>query len=168
MFRSLKKTATLVFCLLLLVCFFPISVMAETLFVKKEGTKVHKEASARSEVVEVLAAGKEIESSGTMGKFHQVTTPSGKNGFVFKFKLGKSAPENGGDLASLKGEKMAVRESSSSSSIRGLSAVSEEHAEKKGISKADIQAVKDMENYSVSANEVDRFLSSRKLGEYQE
>lgn len=168
MLHSFKKPLTLMTGLLLLVCFLPLSVWAETLFVKKAGTKVHKEASARSEVVEVLAAGKEIESSGTKGKFHQITTPSGKSGFVFKFKLGKSAPENGGDLASLKGEKMAVRESSSSSSIRGLSAVSEKHAEKKGISKADIQAVKEMENYSVSANEVDRFLSSRKLGEYQE
>ena len=62
---------------------------------------------------------------------------------------------------------MSARESASASSIRGLSPVSEEHAQKKGISKEDIQAVKDMENFKVSAGEVDGFLSQRKLGEYQ-
>ncbi len=152
----------------LLVLLIPSPGFADTLFAKKAGTKIYQEASARSKVVETIGAGKEVATTGTEGKFFKVTTPSGQNGFVFKFKLGKSAPENGGNLSSLKGEKMAVRESTSSSSIRGLSAVSEEHAEKKGISKADIQAVKDMENYSVPANEVDQFLSNRKLGEYQE
>ncbi len=168
MYSIFKRPSTLIATLFLLNVLAPHSVFAETLYAKKAGTKIYKEASARSGVVEVVGAGAEIETSGTQGKFIKVTTPSGKNGFVFKFKLAESTPENGGDLASLKGEKMAVRESTSSSSIRGLSAVSEKHAEKKGISKADIQAVKDMENYSVSANEVDRFLSNRKLGEYQE
>ncbi|QPJ62980.1 MAG: SH3 domain-containing protein [Candidatus Nitronauta litoralis] len=168
MSHSFKNHFTLTLGLFFLASLTPDSIWAETRYVKKSGTKVYKEASARSKVVELVGAGKELETSGIQGKFYKVITSSGRKGFVFKFKLGDSAPEKGGDLASLKGEKMAVRESSSSSSIRGLSPVSEQHAQKKGISKADIQAVKDMENYGVSASEVDRFLSSRKLGEYQE
>lgn len=143
---------------------------AGTLYTKKSGTPVYAEPSARSSVVETLDGGAPLEQTGQQGKFFQVTTPSGKKGWVFQFKVADEAPAGdpgGGLLGSLGGDKMSARESASASSIRGLSPVAEEHAQKKGISKEDIEAVKAMENFKVPADEVDRFLAQRKLGEYQ-
>ena len=140
---------------------------AETLYTKKSGTKVHQDPSARSAVVETLGAGASVSVNKTEDKFHQVTTPSGKTGYVFKFKLGEEPPEKGGNLSGLTASNMKVSETSSSSSIRGLSEVSEKHAQNKGISQKDIQAVKNMEAFHVPDNAVDRFLQTRNLGEYQ-
>ena len=61
---------------------------------------------------------------------------------------------------------MAARESASGSSIRGLSPNSEQHARKKGATPESIQAVKDMEDFKVRSEELDRFLEEGKLGEY--
>jgi len=95
-------------------------------------------------------------------RFYQVSAPGGKKGWIFKFKLTAKAPANfGGDGSGLLGalggrQKSAARESSSGSSIRGLSPMSEKHAKNKGISEEDIQSVKQME----------KFLKEGQLGEY--
>ena len=81
-------------------------------------------------------------------------------------------PSGGGGGGFLEGivgkRKVADSGSASGSSIRGLSKVSEEHAQSKGISASDIDAVKKMESVQISSAEVDRFLAGRKLGEYAE
>ncbi len=142
---------------------------AETMYVKKSGTKLQAEASGKSKVVQKLATGTPVEVLGKSGKFVEVSAEGGK-GFIFKFKLSSKAPEGpeGEDvLAKLgMGRDIKAKESTSASSIRGLSPVSEDHAKKKGISPVDIQAVKDMENMRVSPQKVDQFLEGRKLGEY--
>ena len=108
--------------------------------------------------------------SSKKGKFYEVTEPGGKKGWVFKFKLTSKKPSGGGSgLSGVVGErKVADSGSASGSSIRGLSPVSEEHAQKKGISQSDINAVKQMESVQISSSAVDQFLSGRKLGEYAE
>lgn len=158
------------FCAALLIGFvFAGPGFAETLYVKKSGTKLQAEASAKSGVVARLNRGTAVNVLKKAGRFYEVSA-GGKKGWVFKFKLTAKAPSSGGGLFdSLGGDNtMAANEASSGSSIRGLSPVSEEHAKKKGISEADIQAVKDMENFRVSPQDVDQFLASRKLGEYGE
>lgn len=147
------------------------NVFAETLYVKKAGTKLQAEGSAKSKVVKVLGQGTAVDVKEKSGKFYKVSA-GGSEGFVFKFKLTSKKPakaSEGGLLDVLGGDtKIAARESSSASSIRGLSPMSEEHAKKKGISEKDIQAVKQMENFKVNAQEVEQFLSQRKLGEFSE
>lgn len=145
---------------------------AETWYVKKSRTKLQAEASARSKVVGKLNKGTPVNIKKKSGKFFQVST-GGKTGWIFRFKLTKKAPaSNQGDgdaLSALGGnQRMAARESASGSSIRGLSPVSEEHARKKGATSESIQAVKDMEDYKVRPEELDRFLEEGKLGEYSQ
>ncbi len=146
-------------------------VFAETLYVKKSGTKLQAEGSAKSKVVKVLGKGMAVDVLEKSGRFYRVSA-GGSEGFVFKFKLTskKPAKAGGGGLLDILGgdQKISARESSSSSSIRGLSPISEEHAKKKGISEKDIQAVKQMETFKVSAEEIEQFLAQRKLGEFSE
>ena len=146
-------------------------VFAETLYVKKSGTKLQAEGSAKSKVVKVLGKGTAVDVKEKSGKFYKVSA-EGSKGFIFKFKLTnkKPAKESAGGLLDVLGDnqKIAAKESSSASSIRGLSPISEEHAKKKGVSEKDIQAVKQMENFKVSVQDVEQFLAQRKLGEFNE
>jgi uncharacterized protein YgiM (DUF1202 family) len=144
---------------------------AETLYVKKSGTKLQAADSAKSDVLAKLGQGTPVTVIKKLKRFYQVSEPGGKKGWVFKFKLTSKAPKasgGGGDLLGALGgkQKIAARESSSGSSIRGLTPVSENHAKKKGISAVDIQAVRQMETYRISAEEMDKFLKEGRLGEY--
>lgn len=144
---------------------------AETWYVKKSRTKLQAEASARSKVLGKLRRGASVEVKKKSGRFFKVSTGS-KTGWVFRFKLTKKAPStrgrNDGDVLGTLGgnDRMATRESTSGSSIRGLSPISEKHARKKGATKENIQAVKDMETFEVRPEEMDQFLEEGKLGEY--
>jgi uncharacterized protein YgiM (DUF1202 family) len=145
---------------------------AETLYVKKTGTKLQAEDSAKSDVLAKLEKGTPVTVVKKLKRFYQVSEPGGKTGWVFKFKLTSKAPEaSGGGADELLGalggkQKIAARESSSGSSIRGLTPVSENHAKKRGISAVDIQSVRQMETYRISEKEMDQFLKEGRLGEY--
>ncbi len=156
----------------LILLLLPCLATAETWYVKKSATKLQAEASARSKVLGTLKQGTPVEVKSKSGKFFEVTT-AGSKGWVFRFKLSKKAPENSQDdgdvLGALGGnQRMAARESASGSSIRGLSPVSEQHARKKGATSESIQAVKDMEDFKIRPEELDRFLEKGKLGEYSQ
>lgn len=160
------------FLIVLATLLLPHLATAETWYVKKSATKLQAEASARSEVLGKLQKGMPVKVKKKSGKFFKVSA-DGKTGWVFRFKLTKKAPAGGqsdGDvLSSLGGDqKMAARESASGSSIRGLSPISEQHARKKGATEESIQAVKNMENFKVRPEELDRFLEEGKLGEYSQ
>ncbi len=62
-------------------------VMAETVYVKKSGTKLQQSGSARSKVLKLLSQGTALEVASKKGKFYEVTAPGGKKGWLFKFKL---------------------------------------------------------------------------------
>ena len=161
------------FALLLLVGLgFASDGIAETLYVKKSGTKLQAADSAKSEVIAKLGQGTPVKVIKKLKRFYQVSEPGGKKGWIFKFKLTSKAPASsggggGGVLDALGGrQKIAARESSSGSSIRGLSPMSEKHAKNKGISEEDIQAVKQMETFHVDPEKMDEFLKAGRLGEY--
>jgi len=142
---------------------------AETLYVKKSGTKLQAEEAASSKVLATLNQGTAVSVVKKSDKFYQVTAPGGQKGWIFKFKLTAKAPagsSGGGVLDALGGQQMAARESASGSSIRGLSPISEQHAKSKGISEESINAVKAMEEFKVSAGELETFMKTGKLGEY--
>ena len=160
------------FLIVLAILLLPRLAGAETWYVKKSATKLQAEASARSEVLGKLQKGTPVKVKKKSGKFFQVSA-SGKTGWVFRFKLTKKVPagaQSDGDVLSALGgdQKMAARESASGSSIRGLSPISEQHARKKGATEASIQAVKNMENFKVRSEELDRFLEDGRLGEYSQ
>jgi len=149
---------------------FVSEVSAQTLYVKKSGTKLQASDSAKSKVIAKLSQGTLVKVVKKGKRFYQVSA-GGKTGWIFKFKLTAKAPsKSGGDtgvLGILGGrQKIAAREASSGSSIRGLSPISEKHAKSKGISEEDIQAVKQMEAFRIIPKEMENFLKEGKLGEY--
>lgn len=144
---------------------------AATLYVKKSGTKLQASDSAKSKVIARLSRGTAVRVIKKAKRFYQVSVPGGKKGWIFKFKLTSRAPANssgGGDILGALGgrQKIAARESSSGSSIRGLSPISEKRAINKGISEEEIQSVKQMEAYSINPQEMEKFLKEGRLGEY--
>lgn len=143
--------------------------LAGTMYVKSAKTKMTAEASARSKTVGYLSAGQAVNVVGEEGRFTKVSV-GGKEGYVFKFKLTSSAPSGGGGgggLDALTGsQKMAANESSSGSSIRGLSPISENYAKGHGISADHVNSVKQMESFSVSESQIDAFQEQGELGPY--
>ena len=156
----------------MLMLLLPHLATAETWYVKKSSTKLQAEASARSKVLVRLKQGTPVKVKKKSRKFFQVST-GGKIGWIFRFKLSKKAPaqkQGEGDVLGTLGgnQRIAARESASGSSIRGLSPISEQHARKKGATSESIQAVKDMEDYKVRPEALDRFLEEGKRGEYSQ
>lgn len=149
---------------------FPGNLIAETLYAKSSRTKLQKTASARSSVVGMLRKGAAVQVIKKGKRYYNVSI-GGKKGWVFKFKLTSRRPANtrGSGLGGLMGnDRVASSGSSSGSSIRGLSQISEDYAKRKGITRRDVAAVKHMERLTVSEKELDQFLEQGKLREYGE
>lgn len=145
-------------------------ISAQTLYVKKSGTKLQAADSSRSKVIAVLSRGTPVRVVKKAKRFYQVSAGN-QTGWIFKFKLSTKAPEKSsgdGDLLGALGgrQKIAARESSSGASIRGLSPISEKHAKSKGISEENIRAVKQMEAFRIDPKKMETFLKEGKLGEY--
>jgi uncharacterized protein YgiM (DUF1202 family) len=138
----------------------------ETLYVKADGTELRAEDSARARIIGKLNKGTPVRVLATSDKFVKVSA-NGKEGWVFKFKLSGAAPDNT-SLGEILGgrQKMVAAESSSASSIRGLSPASENYAKTKGISAKSIAAVSQMELLEISRDEFRDFLKAGKLGEF--
>ena len=166
-FKSSLRFVPVLFILMSLA--FPGSVLAETLYAKSSGTKLQKSESAKSSVLGKLRKGASVSVIKKGKKFYQVKAGS-KTGWIFKFKLTSKRPASGGGsgLSGLGGDRVASSGSGSGSSIRGLSPISEDYAKRKGITHADVAAVKHMENLRISERELDSFLSQGKLREYGE
>ncbi|PIQ99995.1 MAG: hypothetical protein COV66_07805 [Nitrospinae bacterium CG11_big_fil_rev_8_21_14_0_20_45_15] len=169
--KTHKKTGISLAFSLALTLFAVSMASAETLYIKKSGTTLLAEATSSAKVVATLKAGTAVQVKAKSGKYYQVAASGSPAGWVYKFKLGTEAPGGSGGDADLLGDlggrqKVAARETGSSSSIRGLSPVSEQLAHKKGIPEESINAVKAMEKYTVPASELSGFLKEGKLGEY--
>ena len=168
---NFKTSSTLVLSLLIFAGLaFPGNLLAETLYAKASRTKLQKSESARSSVIGLMKKGTAVEVV-KKGKKYYMVSVSGKKGWVFKFKLTSKRPAGGGGsgLGGLTGnDRVADSGSGSGSSIRGLNPISEDYAKRKGISPADVAAVKHMERLTVGERELDAFLEKGKLREYGE
>jgi len=144
---------------------------AETLYVKSSKTKLRSSDNVKASVLGLLEKGTAVTVIVKSKRFFKVGLENGKKGWVFKFKLSKKAPAGsgggGGGFADvLAGNQISANESTSASSIRGLSPVSENYAKNKGISTQNVQAVDNMEAFKIDPAELDIFLQEGKLGEY--
>ena len=167
--RCSNALGVLISLMVLFLLVLPGTASAQTMYVKKSGTKLRASNSAKSDVLAKLKKGTPVTVAKKSRRFYKVSAPGGKSGWIFKFKLTSKAPQRGqgGDfLGALGGQQIAARESASGSSIRGLSPISEKHAKSKGISQKNIDAVKKMENFKVRSEEIEKFLMEGKLGEY--
>jgi hypothetical protein len=149
----------------------PVSGFAETLYVKSAKTKLRSSDNVKASVLGLLNKGTAVTVMVKSKRFYKVALENGQKGWIFKFKLAKKAPAGsgggGGGFADvLAGSQISANESSSSSSIRGLSPVSETYAKSKGISTKNIEAVDKMEAYKIDSGELENFLQEGRLGEY--
>ncbi len=175
-FKSQAKSSLRLFVFTVLAfLLFPALVFGETWYVKSDRTKIQSDASSSSDVIGVLSQGTAVDVLEKTRRFYRISSSEGE-GWVFKFKLTRRAPEGassggggGGGLFDVLGgeeQTFAARESSSGSSIRGLNPVTQRYAESHGSSPESINAVNQMENFSVSQGDIDNFLKEGKLGAY--
>lgn len=154
---------------LFFICFSSLS-FAETLYVKSSKTKLRSSDNVKTSVLGLLKKGTAVTVIVKSKRFFKVGLENGQKGWVFKFKLSKKAPAGGGGGGGfadvLAGNQISANESTSASSIRGLSPVSENYAKNKGISAQNVKAVDNMEAFKIDSLELDKFLQEGKLGEY--
>jgi len=158
---------------ILLVFFLQINfkINAETYYAKTDNVKVFAAANAQSNVIKSLKKNESVDSLSKSGKFVNVRTADKKIGWVFEFNLTLSQPnktKSNTFLDSLTTDNYASRESSTAANVRGLSEMSKQYAQQKKISKKSVDTVTKMEQFKITAEELDKFLKAGKLGEYAE
>ncbi|MBF0195866.1 MAG: SH3 domain-containing protein [Magnetococcales bacterium] len=164
--------ATLFLCIICLVI-SPGYLQAETLWAKKSGVKMTKESSRKSKTVTKLKKGVAVTLIKKSGRYYKVKLSKRISGWVYKYHLTNKAPKSRKKsdskrlLATLGGgSAVSVHESSSSGSIRGMQATSQKYANTKKINKRHVQALKAMENFSVSDSDLMKFQKNGKIGEF--
>lgn len=145
-------------------------VFAETMWTKKDRVKVTAEKSPTSTVVAILRMGDRVQVTEKSGRQYKIELSSGKTGWVFKFNLTETQPEEktgSSGLSGLAGDNTVVaQEARTGGSIRGLKETSEQYADKKHISQADRRSVEKMEQRKVTDSELDQFKKEGHIGEY--
>lgn len=147
------------------------TVLAETMYAKKDRVKVTTQKSPTSKVVATLNTGDAVEVVQKSGRQYQVKLSTGQTGWVFKFKLSDKKPagrtRGGSGLSGLTGKStIAAREARAGGSIRGLKETTEQYATNKRIDPAHKQSVDKMEQRVVSADELARFQREGGVGEF--
>ncbi len=154
----------------LVLLFVPGSLMAQTMYVSKDGTKVTEDKSPMSRVVDTLGVGDQVRVIEKSGRHYKIQAPSGKTGWVFKFKLSDQKVGGGGGgagLSALTGEtRIAAREASAGGSIRGLKETSERYAKTKQFDPASRDAVQRMEDRLIARDLLLKFQQEGSVGEY--
>lgn len=158
-------TATLGMALLLI----PAHLSAQTMYVGKDDVKLTEDKSPMSRVVEALRLGDPVRVLEKSDRHYKIQAPSGKTGWVFKFKLSDQKVGGGGGdiLSSLTGDsRIAAREASAGGSIRGLKETSERYAATKHVDPASRNAVQSMEDRTISREDLLKFQREGSVGEF--
>ncbi len=149
----------------------PGHLMAQTMYARKDKVKVTEQKSPMSRVVETLRLGDQVSVLEKSGRHLKVRVPSGKTGWVFKFKLSDQQIGGGGGggdaLSALTGEsRVAAREAGTGGSIRGLKETSERYATTKQVDPASRDAVQRMEDRVISRDDLLKFQRKGSVGEF--
>ncbi|RMH37410.1 MAG: hypothetical protein D6690_03320 [Nitrospirae bacterium] len=143
---------------------------AAILYAKKDRVKITADKSPTSRTIAMLSLGDPVEVIQQSGRRYRVKLPDGKTGWVFKFKLSENKPtrrSGGSGLAGLTGQGTVVaQEARAGGSIRGLKESTKQYAERKRIDPAHRQAVENMEQFSLSPDELLAFQREGGIGEY--
>jgi hypothetical protein len=166
----MAKIIRLLMIAVLFVGFSAGNVLAETMWAKKDRVKVTAEKSPTSSVVAILRVGDQVQVVQKSGRLYKVKMRNGKSGWVFKFKLSDTQPEEksgGSGLSGVAGDNTVVaQEARAGGSIRGLKETTEQYADKKHISEADRRSVEKMEQRTVTDDELNQFKKDGRIGEY--
>ena len=143
---------------------------AGKVWVTSEGAKLQADKSASSSTVAKLPVGAELILTSSDGSWYQVSTGSGKKGWIYRGKVSTTPPratsQGGGTLfAALPGSSIQANAADTSRSIRRLDSQDGSSAQRRDPA-ACHQALNDVLNLRVTEAEVERFLKEGRIGEY--
>jgi len=151
--------------------FLPPASGAESVWVASSGAKLKVDRSASSQTVSELPVGAELTVLNSEGRWYQVRTTSGKEGWVYRGKVSTAPPpketqETENLFAELGGSDISADEAQTSRSIRGLSPETEQYARQRGTPEAYQKALDEVLVMRVAPKELEAFLRNGKIGEY--
>ncbi len=163
-----------VYCLILIFLFiFLTSISAEDYFiVKSNNIKIYSSNSIKSKVIKLINKNERVLKLSEKNNFFQIKTEGKIIGWIYSSYLTKEILKQNKDsknvFDALTTDDYTSRNTSTSANVRGLSEISKTYAASKHITDKAIETVKDMENYKISDNELDKFSAEGKLAEYAE
>jgi hypothetical protein len=148
------------------------------LWVSSDGAKLKEARSSSSTTLKKLALGTELDVLGFEKRWYRVTTPSGREGWIYRGKVskkrvGKEGPAKGnnslgGLLGGLTGSSIGSDASDTSRSIRGLSPEAEQYAKSAGTPLECQKSLDRILTAETASVEIERFLQQGRIGEYAE
>ena len=145
------------------------------IYVSATGAKLQADKSASSQALETLSVGSALSVLSTSGSWYQVSTASGKKGWIYRGKVSKTPPggsqsgqtsEIGNLMGSLGGSSINAGAADTSRSIRGLSPEAEEYAKQTNAPEVYRKALDDTLSIAVGENDIEKFLKEGGIGEY--
>jgi hypothetical protein len=152
-------------------CLTPAAESQSKLWVTSAGTKLHADKSATSSTVADVPVGAELTVISSQSLWYEVTTTTGKRGWVYRGKVSTTPPQgqqasDGSLFSALPGSGVQSQRADTSRSIRGLSPEAEEYAKrtnKPGKYQRALDAVLAM---TVTPVDLEQFLKEGRIGEY--
>lgn len=143
----------------------------EKLWVSSSGAKLKAERKASSETVAKLPVGTELKVISYKKKWYEVSTDSGKKGWIYRGKVSDTPPEaeeDDGMLGELAQSGIKADAADDSRSIRGLSPEAKEYADSTGTKEQYRKALEEVLARKTAQKDVERFLKDGKIGEFAE
>jgi hypothetical protein len=163
--RSISLSA--IFVLLL---FSTTLLAAGKIWVASTGAKLKTENKATSRTIEYLSIGDELSVLNSSGRWYEVKTGSGEQGWIYRGKVSREPPsttESGGSLVgTLPGSSIQANASDTSRSVRGLSPAAEEYANNTKTPVEYKKALDKVLEVRVTDSEIEEFLREGGVGEY--
>lgn len=144
----------------------------EKLWVSSDKAKLMSESSASSATVTTLPMGTEVTVLVKDGRWYNVSSAAGENGWIYRGRLSDSPPaeevqkESEDLFAFMPGSSIQADEADTARSIRGLSPETEQYAKGKGTPAEYKAALDKVLALSIDERELNGFLSRGKIGEY--
>ncbi len=144
----------------------------EKLWVSSADAKLKADKTASAETIAELPAGTPLTVLSSDSKWYQVSTASGKKGWIYRGKVSNKPPAKstgaslGSALGELTGSGIRANRADTSRSIRGLSPEAQVYAEETGTPEECRKALDSVLNTQTGKNETEAFLKQGNIGEY--
>lgn len=169
----MKRTISISIFFLLL---FSISIVLaqEKLWISSDRAKLKAGKSASSETLDTLQIGAEVTVITLEGRWYEILTSSGKQGWIYRGRLSDTPPaeevqkESEDLFAFMPGSNIEADQAATDRSIRGLSDETEQYAKNRQTPEAYKKALDDVLAMNIGGKELEEFLKSGKIGEYSE
>jgi uncharacterized protein YgiM (DUF1202 family) len=147
---------------------------AEKLWVSSADAKLKADKTASADTIAELPLGTPLTLLSSDSKWYQVSTASGKKGWIYRGKVSNKPPAKsatagtslGSALGQLTGSGIKANQSDTSRSIRGLSPEAEVYAAENGTPEECRKALDSVLKSRTDRNETETFLKQGNIGEY--